>query len=374
MNGVTGRMGYRQHLVRSVLAIRERGGVRLRDGSRVVPEPILVGRDESKLADLAAQHGLDRWTADLDEALAMPDAQIYFDAQVTTVREKAIIAAIAAGKHVYTEKPTALTVEGALALARLADDAGIKAGVVQDKLYLPGILKLRRLIDGGFFGRILSVRLEFGYWVFEGDWQPGQRPSWNYRAADGGGIVTDMFSHWSYLLGQLFGPVRAVNALAVTHIPTRWDEQGAEYTADADDAVYATLEIDGGIVAQVNSSWCTRVNRDELVELHVDGTHGSAVVGLRGCRVQHRVNTPMPEWNPDLPVTERFREQWQHVPDNGNPDNGFAVQWESFLRHVVDGDPFPNDLLSGARGVQLAQLVLDSSAAGRRLEVPELAL
>lgn len=374
MNGVTGRMGYRQHLVRSVLALRDRGGVHLCDGSRLVPEPILVGRDASKLADVAARHGLQRWTTDLAEALERTDAEIYFDAQVTHAREKAIAAAIAAGKHVYTEKPTALTVEGALELARLADRAGAKAGVVQDKLFLPGILKLRRLIDGDFFGRILSVRVEFGYWVFEGDWQPGQRPSWNYRAKDGGGIVLDMFSHWSYLLGQLFGPIRAVNALAVTHIPTRWDEQGAAYRADADDAAYAILELEGGVVAQVNSSWCTRVNRDELVELHVDGTHGSAVAGLRECRVQPRATTPMPEWNPDLPVAEDFRAQWQRVPDNGTPDNGFAAQWEAFLRHVADGDPFPHDLLSGARGAQLAEIALASSAAGCRLEVPELTL
>ena len=373
MNGVTGRMGYRQHLVRSLLAIREAGGLPLRDGGRLWPEPILVGRSESKLRDVAGRHGLTEWTTDLGAALARPDAAIYFDALVTSEREKAIAQAIEAGKHIYTEKPLATTLSGAVALARAADAAGVRHGVVQDKLFLPGLRKLDRLIRGGFFGRILSVRGEFGYWVFEGDWQPAQRPSWNYRAADGGGIVVDMFPHWHYVLEQLFAPVRAVTAHATTAIPRRWDEEGEPYDATADDSAYAIFELEGGIVAQVNSSWAVRVNRDELVEFQVDGTEGSAVAGLRGCRVQHRSATPKPVWNPDLPVTEPFRAQWQEVPDNMEFDNGFKLQWEMFLRHVVDGEPYTWDLWAGARGVQLAELGLQSAREGRRVEVPELA-
>jgi predicted dehydrogenase len=372
MNGVTGRMGYRQHLLRSVLAIRDDGGLALSDGTRVPVEPVLVGRSASRVAEIAERHGVPRWTADLDEALADPDAEVYFDTQVTSAREKAITAAIAAGKHVYTEKPLAGSLEGALTLARLADAAGVRTGVVADKLYLPGLLKLRRLLDGGFFGRVLSVRGEFGYWVFEGDWQPAQRPSWNYRREDGGGIVMDMFCHWSYLLEELFGPVQAVTARAVTHVPERVDERGETYTATADDAAYGIFELPGGVVAQINSSWCVRVHRDELVEFQVDGTHGSAVAGLRECRVQHRATTPMPVWNPDQPATERFRDQWQAVPDNAEHANGFRVQWEQFLRHVREGTPHPYDFLAGARGVQLAELGLRSSAEGRRLEVPEV--
>lgn len=239
LNGVTGRMGYRQHLVRSVLAIREQGGVRLADGTRLVPEPVLVGRNAARLAEIAHQHGLTRWTSDLEEALSETDVEIYFDAQTTEAREKAIRTAIDAGKHIYTEKPLAQTLDGALELARLAR-AGIRTGIVQDKLFLPGLIKLERLIQGGFFGRILSVRGEFGYWVFEGDWQPAQRPSWNYRREDGGGIVLDMFCHWSYLLERLFGRVEAVTARAVTHLPVRRDESGAEYQASADDAATAS--------------------------------------------------------------------------------------------------------------------------------------
>jgi predicted dehydrogenase len=374
LNGVTGRMGYRQHLVRSILAIREQGGVLLSDGSRVLPDPILVGRNEAKLEEIATTHGLERWTTDLDQALADPAVEVYFDAQVTEARSKAIRAAIEAGKHVYTEKPLAETLEGALDLARLARDADLRTGIVQDKLFLPGMIKLRRLIEGGFFGQILSVRGEFGYWVFEGDWQDAQRPSWNYRRDQGGGIVLDMFCHWSYVLEQLFGPVQAVTARAVTHLPTRWDERGREYEATADDAAYAIFELAGGTIAQINSSWCVRVNRDELVEFQVDGVQGSAVAGLRECRVQHRSLTPMPTWNPDLPVTERFRDQWQQVPDNGEFDNGFKVQWEQFLAAVCEGTPYPYDFLAGARGVQLAEAGLRSSDQGRRIVLDEVRL
>lgn len=367
MNGVTGRMGYRQHLVRSVLAIREAGGVRLPDGSVVQLEPVLVGRNEERLRTVAERHDLSRWTTDLDAALADPDTHVYFDAQVTHAREKALAAALDAGMHVYTEKPTAVSSAGALDLAHRAADAGVRHGVVHDKLFLPGIAKLRRLAAAGFFGRVLSVRGEFGYWVFEGDWQAPQRPSWNYRAEEGGGIVADMFCHWNYVLESLVGPVRAVTARAVTHVPQRWDEHGEPYRATADDAAYAIFELEGGVIAQVNSSWCVRVHRDELVEFQVDGTEGSAVAGLHACRVQHRAQTPKPTWDPDLPTGERFRDQWAEVPDNGDLENGFRAQWEQFLRDVVTGTPHAYDLFAGARGVRLAEAGLRSSAEGRRV-------
>lgn len=373
VNGVTGRMGYRQHLLRSLLAIREQGGLELPNGTLVWPEPILLGRNADKLKAIAERHDLEHWSTSLDEVLADPACQIYFDAQLTPLREPAIAAAIAAGKHIYTEKPVAESLAGALRLAELADEAGVKSGVVQDKLFLPGLLKLKRLVDGGFFGRILSVRGEFGYWVFEGHWQDAQRPSWNYQAENGGGIVLDMFPHWHYVLEQLFAPVRSVYAHTATHIPERLDEQGLPYQATADDSAYAVFELDGGIVAQLNSSWAVRVNREELVEFQVDGTEGSAVAGLRGCRFQHRAATPKPVWNPDLPVTEPFRSQWMEVPDNNEFDNGFKVQWELFLSHVVAGTPFPHDLRSGAKGVQLAELALLSAREGRRVQIPGLA-
>lgn len=374
MNGVSGRMGYRQHLVRSILAIRDQGGIELSDGSRVTVRPLLVGRSESKLAELAARHGIEDYTSDLDAALADPRWEIYSDFLVTKARGAALRKAIAAGKTIYTEKPTAESVEEALELARLANAAGVKTGVVHDKLYLPGLQKLKRLIDSGFFGRILSVRGEFGYWVFEGDWQPAQRPSWNYRAEDGGGIIVDMFPHWNYVLENLFGPVRSVYAQAAIHIPERWDEAGKAYQATAEDAAYGIFELDGGIVAEINSSWTVRVNRDELVEFQVDGTHGSAVVGLFGAKIQHRVGTPKPVWNPDLADDHDYAADWAELPTNEVFDNGFRQQWEEFLASYVQGTPYPFDLLAGARGVQLADAGLRSSREGCKVVLDDLLL
>lgn len=373
MNGVTGRMGLNQHLVRSIVAIRKQGGVQLSNGDRVMPDPILVGRNAEKVAALAGQYGIERSTSDLDAALKNPDDTVFFDAATTQMRTDLLTKAINAGKHVYCEKPISDSLDKALAVAKLARQKGIKHGVVQDKLFLPGLRKIQLLKDSGFFGKILSVRGEFGYWVFEGDWgQPAQRPSWNYRKADGGGIILDMLCHWRYVLDNLFGNVKAVSCLGATHIPSRVDEQGETYKADVDDAAYATFELEGGVIAQINSSWVTRVKRDDLVTFHVDGTHGSAVAGLTRCYTQHRVNTPRPVWNPDEPQTMKFQDQWDEMPDNTVYDNGFKVQWEGFIRHLIEDAPWKFDLLEGAKGVQLAELGLKSWAERRWLDVPEL--
>jgi predicted dehydrogenase len=369
MNGITGRMGYRQHLLRSILAIRDDGGVQLPNGDRLQVEPILVGRNAERVSEIAERHGVEEWTTDLDGALSDDTAAVYFDAQLTNVRKDSILRAIDAGKHIYTEKPTAETTQDAATIAEAAERAGIIHGVVHDKLYLPGLLKLKRLIDADYFGRILSVRGEFGYWVFEGDIVPAQRPSWNYRAADGGGIVLDMFCHWNYVLENLFGAVQSVYSRSVTHIPQRWDEQGRPYDADADDAAYAIFELEGGTIAQVNSSWATRVDRDELVEFHVDGTHGSAVAGLFGCRIQPRVQTPMPVWNPDVPMDIDLRAEWEQIPDNAQFPNGFRAQWEQFLTDVDARRPHPYDLRSGERGLRLVEAAYTSSAEGRRVDI-----
>ena len=372
MNGVTGRMGTNQHLLRSIKAIIGQGGVRISDSERILPVPVLVGRSEARLAALAARSGVERFTTDLDQALADPKNQVYFDATLTGQRPVGVRKAIAAGKHVYCEKPVALTTAEALALAREADAAGVKHGVVQDKLWLPGFLKLRRLIDTGFFGRILSVRGEFGYWVFPGEHERLQRPSWNYRREDGGGIIVDMLCHWQYLIQNLFGSIKALSCLGATHVPQRWDEQGRPYAATADDSAYATFELRDGVVCHFNSSWCVRVHRDDLLVLQVDGTDGSAVAGLRHCTVQHRSGTPRCLWNPDIDSPNRFDAGWVPVPGDDSYDNAFKAQWELFLRHVVSGDPFPWSLHEGAKGVQLAELGLRSWAERRWLEVPEL--
>jgi predicted dehydrogenase len=372
MNGVTGRMGMNQHLIRSIAAIRSQGGVTLKNGDRVVPDPILVGRNEEKIAALAKAHGVSRWTTDLDKALADRNDTVFFDAATTQMRPSLVAKAIDAGKHIYCEKPIATNLEEALAIVRKAKAAGVKHGVVQDKLFLPGLRKLKLLIDSGFFGRLLSVRGEFGYWVFEGDLQPAQRPSWNYRSEDGGGIILDMICHWRYVLDNTFGNVKSVSCLGATHIPERIDESGKPYKATADDAAYATFQLDGGVIAHFNSSWATRVRRDDLLTLHVDGTHGSAVAGLQDVLTQQRMATPKPVWNPDIKQPVDFYEGWQPVPETQAFDNGFKLQWEAFIRHVVDGEPYRWDLLEGAKGVQLVECALRSWKERRWVDVPQL--
>jgi predicted dehydrogenase len=374
INGVTGRMGYHQHLLRSILEIRSGGGVELAGGGRLMPEPVLVGRNAERLEAIAHRHGIERWTTDLDAALGDADVDVYFDTQLTSAREKAILQAVAAGKHIYAEKPVAESLAGSIELVRAARAAGVVHGVVQDKLFLPGVIKLRRLLAGGFFGRVLSVRIEFGYWVFDGQYLPAQRPSWNYRKDDGGGIALDMLPHWRYLLEDLFGPVQNVYAQQAVHVPERWDEAGQPYDVTADDSCYAILGLAGGVVASVNSSWAVRVNRKELLEIQVDGTHGSAVAGLRSCAVQPLATTPKPVWNPDLPDPNDYPSQWSSVPDNVVFDNAFKQQWELYLRSVATGEPFRWDLSEGAKGVQLAELAMRSSQEGRRLDVPDLEL
>ncbi len=376
MNGVTGRMGTNQHLIRSILAIRAQGGVASKSGEMIMPVPVLVGRNEAKLQALVerltSEHGKIEYTTDLDRALADSKNEIYFDATLTQIRVHGLMKAIAAGKAIYCEKPTATDTATAVAIAQEAKKAGIKNGVVQDKLWLPGLRKLKYLIDTGFFGRILSVRGEFGYWVFDGFHQPNQRPSWNYRKEDGGGMMIDMFCHWRYVIDNIFGEIKSLSSIGATHIPERLDEQGSRYTCTADDAAYGTFELHNGIICHFNSSWATRVRRDDLLTLHVDGTNGSAVAGLRNCVVQHDAETPKPVWNPDIPNPIDFYGSWTEMPDRDVMDNAFKIQWELFLKHVVDDEPFPWDLMEGAKGVQLAELGLTSWKERRWLDVTPL--
>lgn len=372
MNGVTGRMGTNQHLMRSIVAIIKQGGVKISDSEVIMPDPVLVGRNAGKLESLSALSGVKKFTTDLDAALAEEDNEIYFDSQTTNLRVPSVKKAIAAGKHIYCEKPTAVATSDAYELYKLARKAGVKHGVVQDKLWLPGLLKLQALKDSGFFGRILSVRGEFGYWVFEGDRVAPQRPSWNYRKEESGGIIVDMLCHWRYMLDNLFGSVKAVSCLGATHISQRWDESGQPFKCTADDSAYATFELEGGVVAQFNSSWTVRVRRDDLLTIQVDGTEGSAVAGLRRCWIQPYSQTPRPMWNPDIDSPISFFDSWTPIEDDKVYDNAFKVQWELFLRHVVKNEPFRWTLLEGAKGVQLAEKGMESWAKRAWVDVPEL--
>ena len=371
MNGVTGRMGKNQHLLRSIVEIINQGGVKISENETILPDPVLVGRNEAKLKELSELSGVKKYTTDLDKVMDDPAYTIYFDAQTTGRRADAVKLAASKGKHVYCEKPTATNFKTALELYEHCEKAGVKHGVVQDKLWLPGILKLKRLIQKDFFGEILSVRGEFGYWVFEGDTVPAQRPSWNYRKEDDGGIIIDMLCHWRYVLDHTFGKVQAVSCLGATHIRERVDEAGNTYKCTADDAAYATFQLDGGIIAHFNSSWCVRVRRDDLLTIQVDGTKGSAVAGLRKCFSQHYGNTPKPVWNPDIEQPIDFYNGWSEVPEQEHFDNAFKAQWELFLKHVVKDDPFPWDLKEGAKGVQLAEKGLESWEKKAWVDIPD---
>ncbi len=372
MNGVTGRMGTNQHLIRSIVAILDQGGVHINSQEVIIPDVVLVGRNETKLKALSQRTGIEKWTTNLDSVLNDSNYQVYFDAQTTGRRADAILKAIAQGKHIYCEKPVATETKIALDLYNACEKAGLKHGVVQDKLWLPGLLKLKRLMQNDFFGEILSVRGDFGYWVFEGHSVPAQRPSWNYRKEDDGGIIVDMLCHWRYVLDHLFGNVKGVFCLGATHIPERIDEAGKPYRCTADDAAYATFELEGGIVAQFNSSWTTRVRRDDLLTMQVDGTKGSALVGLRDCWTQTYGNTPKPVWNPDISNPIDFYNTWSKMPEQETFDNAFKAQWELFLKHLVCDTPFPWNLLEGAKGVQLAEKGLESWAKKTWITIPDL--
>ncbi len=372
LNGVTGRMGTNQHLMRSIVEFIKQGGIAVGKDEVILPDPVLVGRNPDKLNQLKNMSGIEKVSTDLDKELQNPDYSVYFDAQITGRRADAVRKAVKAGKHIYCEKPVATDTKTAMELYNICQIAGLKSGVVQDKLWLPGFIKLKRLIQSGFFGDILSIRGEFGYWVFEGHTIAPQRPSWNYRKEDDGGIIVDMLCHWRYVLDNLFGNVKAVSCLGATHIKERVDEEGHPYKSTADDAAYATFELEGGIVAHFNSSWCVRVRRDDLLSLQVDGTKGSAVAGLRDCYIQHYGNTPKPVWNPDIAQPVNYYEGWSKIPDQEIYTNAFKAQWELFLKHVVKDEPFPWTLKEGAKGVQLAEKGLESWRKRAWVDIPEL--
>jgi predicted dehydrogenase len=373
IEGATGRLGSTQHL-RSLMAIRSEGGLALANGDRLVPAPVLLGRSPVKLAALAEASGGLKWSIDRDTCLADPEIAIYFDASATGGRPARVAKALASGKHVYVEKPLAETLADALDLARRAERAGLKNGVVQDKLFLPGLTKLRKLYEADFFGRVLSIRLDFGWWVFDGTPHAAQRPSWNYRKATGGGLILDMFAHWRYIFDRLLGEIKAVSCAHTTALPRRRDENGQLYDIDVEDTAFAILELANGVLAQISSSWAARVKRDDLLQIQVDGTRGSAVCGLHRCFVQPLVATPKPFFDPERPQPLVFNEQWQEMPDVEPLRNGYRAGWELFLKHVAEDSPFPSPFREGAKSVQLAEACYQSQLERRWIDLPPLIL
>ncbi|MCW3466681.1 Gfo/Idh/MocA family protein [Chitinophaga nivalis] len=372
INGATSRIATNQHLLHSLIPIIEQGGIKLNEWEYIMPDLILVDRDEGKLRQLSARTGITKYTTNLDEALDNKQYSVYFDARLTGLRADGVLKGIEAGKHIYCEKPTATDTDAAIGLYNKCRAAGLKHGVVQDKLWLPGLIKLKRLIENDFFGDILSVKADFGYWGFEGNTVPAQRPSWSYRKEDGGGIILDMFSHWRYILDNLFGQVKAVSCLGSTFIPHRVNEAGRSFICTAEDSAFATFELEQGIIAQFNSSWATRVRREDLLTMQVDGTKGSAVAGLRHCFTQHYCNTPRPTWNPDMEQPINFFDNWSKVPEQEVYENAFKAEWQLFLRHVVKDEHFHWNLKEGAKGVQLAEKATQSWQERRWITVPDL--
>ena len=372
LHGATSRIGTTQHLMNSLLPIRAEGGLPLANGDRLVPDPILVGRTADKLEALAQRLGVTRWTTDLDAALANPEDELFFECAFGGGRPELARRALAAGKHIYLEKPVAETLAEVVALRADAEAAGAKHAVMQDKIHLPGLAKLKTVLNLGSLGRLLSMKLEFGWWVFDGEHIPAQRTSWNYRKATGGGLVLDMFPHWRYVIDHLFGAPTALTCHMRTAQPKRWDEQHRPYDVDVEDEARAILEFPGGLVGEVFSSWATRIRRDDMLVVTAEGTQGSAVATLQQCWTQSLANTPKPVFPVQAPQTMDFRSQWAEVPDMVPFKNSYRQAWELFLRHVAEEAPNTASLAQAARGLQLIEACHESHNARRWVNLPAL--
>jgi predicted dehydrogenase len=369
INGATGRIGSTQHIANALAPIRAEGG--LPAGSDlIIPRLLLAGRDNERLSGIAKAYGIDDWTTDLDGALANPNYAVFFDAAATRQRVATLTKAIEAGKHIYTEKPVAPTAAEGRALLRAAQARGLKTGAVEDKINLPGFQKLAALAAAGFFGRVTGFRLDFGWWVFDGAERESQRPSWNYQKRGGGGLTLDMYPHWRYLIENILGPIKKVITSATTALPTRIDETGQPFAVDVDDSSMTLAELASGATGAIICSWATRVRRDDLLTLQIDGTGGSALAGLHRCWIQYAADTPMiRRFNPDVDIAADYRGGWQEVPGADKHTNPYRVGWEHYLRHLVTGTPLVSDLSAGIRDVQLAEACYRSIVEEKWIEV-----
>ena len=377
LNGATGGICSFQHLANSLAPIRAEGGLRIGDET-IMPKLLLVGRDNERLSEVARANGVDDWTTELDRALDNTDFPVFFDAAATHMRADILHRALAAGKHIFAEKPVAPSVDEGLALLRDAESRKLKHGVVEDKLHLPGLAKLATLVDGGFFGRIVGFKLEFGWWVFDGITDAAQRPSWNYKRATGGGLVSDMTPHWRYIIEGLLGRIdRIVCATSIAQVE-RADESGVGFQVDVEDTAPPLLRMESGVTGAILASWATRVRREDLMTMQIDGTKGSAVAGLRRCFTQRAAETPaiagfrMGKDVDTMNVATDFFVDWQEVSDATPYKNPYRYGWEKFIAHVVADAPFDAPLSAGIRDVQLSQACVESAASGEWMEMPLL--
>jgi predicted dehydrogenase len=364
VNGATGRIASTQHLANALLPIRAEGGLAVGD-DRVMPRLLLAGRDEKRLAELARGNGIDRWTTNLDAALSDPGYSVFFDA-ATVQRVPALSKAVAAGKHIYSEKPVALSVADGMSLLAAARARNLKHGAVEDKIFLPGLQKLAQLADKKFFGRVTGFRLDFGWWVFEGFERKSQRPSWNYQRSGAGGLTMDMYPHWRYVIESILGPIRRIVAATATSIPQRADEIGTRYDVDVDDTSLTLAELANGAIGTIVCSWATRVRRDDLMTFQIDGTGGSAIAGLHRCWAQSAGDTPdVRHINPMVDINFDYRRDWKEVSGPVDSTNPYRIGWERFLRHIASGEPLVSDLSAGVRDVKLVEACYRSAAEGR---------
>mgnify|MGYP001349413636 FL=1 len=377
LNGATGRICRTQHIRGGLAQIRDEGGLHV-DDDVVMPRLLLAGRNETRLAEVANEFGIEEWTTDLDAALADPEFPVFFDAAATHLRLDTLNRAIDAGKHIYTEKPIAPSVAEGLELMRRADEQALRHGAVEDKLFLPGFRKLQSLVEQGFFGRVVGFRLEFGWWVFDGVEAESQRPSWNYTKDGGGGLLSDMHPHWRYVIEGILGPIARVACSAWTAQPERIDEEGKRYDVDVEDATATLLELEDGARGAILSSWARRVRGDDLVTFQIDGTKGSAVAGLRKCWAQSAADTPRIEgfnMGPDtatMDFSADYDAQWTEIDEVAPYKNPYRFGWEGFIPHVVTGAPFEHTLAAGIRDVQLAEASATASAGHSWVDLPVL--
>jgi predicted dehydrogenase len=365
VNGATGRIASTQHLANALLPIRAEGGLAIGSG-RIMPRLLLSGRDEKRLATLARGNEIDCWTTNLDAALSDPGFSIFFDAAATVQRVPTLTKAIAAGKHIYSEKPVSLSVSEGMSLLAAVRARGLKHGAVEDKIFLPGLQKLAQLAGKKFFGRITGFRLEFGWWVFDGFERKSQRPSWNYRQSGGGGLTMDMYPHWRYVIESILGAIRRIVAASATAVPQRADESGARYDVDVDDTSVTLVELDNGTIGTILCSWATRVRRDDVLTFQIDGTGGSAIAGVHRCWAQSASDTPeIRHINPMVDIAFDYRRDWKEVSEPVDRTNPYRIGWERFLRHIVAGEPLASDLSAGIRDVKLVEACNRSAAEGR---------